>query len=94
MSQDNGIYVIETYGPEYRVAYAHAIDNIFGKFSDETLHWEGNAEMMREYFGKSQVFTDIESALDWAEELSYDYEYLEDGVCVITEFKEIKFNKE
>lgn len=94
MSADNGIYVIETHGPEYRVAYVHAIDNIFGKFSDETLRWVGDVGMIREYFRDSKVYSDLESALDMAEVMSYDYDYLEDGVCVITEFKEIKFNEE
>jgi hypothetical protein len=93
MSQDNGVYVLQTYGPEFRVTYAQAIDNVFGKFDDETLHWTGNVEMMRKYFGESQVFQNLEEALDFAEQLSYDYEYLEDGVCVLTDFKEIKFNE-
>jgi hypothetical protein len=92
MSADNGVYVLQTYGPEYRVAYAQAIDNIFGKFNDETLHWDGNLEMMREYFGKSEIYPNLEEALDKAEALSYDYEYLEDGVCVITEFQTLKFS--
>jgi len=94
MSADNGIYVLQTYGPEYRVAYAQAIDNIFGKFNDETLHWDGNKEMMLEYFKESKVYTNLEDALDKAEEMSYSYDYLEDGVCVITEFKEFKLNEE
>ena len=92
LSQDNGIYILETQGPEFRVAYAQAIDNIFGKFNDETLHWDGNVEMMRQYFGKSQVHKDLNDALDAANGLSYDYEYLEDGVCVITEFHHINFS--
>jgi hypothetical protein len=93
MSADNGIYVLQTYGPEFRVAYAHAIDNIFGTFSDETLHWTGNVEMMRRYFGESKVYDNLEEALDIAQTLSYDYDYLEDGVCVIREFESIKFNE-
>lgn len=94
MSADNGIYVLQTYGPEFRVAYAQAVDNIFGKFNDETLHWDGNVEMMKRYFGNSKVYSNLEEALDVAEEMSYDYEYLEDGVCVINEFQEINLNEE
>ena len=43
MSADNGIYVLFTEsekGPEYRVAYAHAIDTIYGKFNDVTFRYE------------------------------------------------------
>lgn len=93
MSADNGVYVLQTYGPEFRVVYAQAIDNIFGKFNDETLHWDGNPDMMVEYFGKSKVYTDLDDAMNEAERLSYDYDYLEDGVCLITDFREMKFGE-
>lgn len=91
MSADNGVYILQTYGPEFRVAYAHGIDNIYGNFNDETSHWEGDPEMFLEYFGKSKVFDNLEEALDFATNLSYDYEYLEYGVCLISDFKEKNF---
>lgn len=93
MSADNGVYILQTYGPEFRVAYAQAIDNIYGEFSDETLHWEGNLDAMHSVFGKSRVFTDIEDAFDAAQTMSFDYDYLEDGVCLIQDFAETKFDK-
>lgn len=93
MSADNGIYVLHTQGPEFRVAYVQCIDNIYGKFNDETLHWEGNLPMIRECFGNSAVFKNLEEALDVAEELSYAYEYLEDGVCLIPDFEWLNFNE-
>lgn len=92
MSADNGIYILRTKGPEYRVAYHQAIDNIYGNFSDESLRWQGDPEAMLEYFGKAPVFTDMESALDKAEEMVYNYDYLEDGICVISDFKDWDFN--
>lgn len=95
MSADNGIYILETKrdenSSEYRVAYAQAIDNIFGKFNDDTYHWEPNLEMMKNYFGNSSVHDNLIDALDKAEKMSYDYEYLEDGVCVLSDFSEIPF---
>lgn len=94
MSADNGVYVLETAGPEFRVAYAQAIDSVFGKFNSETLHWDGNLKMMQRIFGESEVYKDLDQALDVAEQLSYHYEYLEDGVCVITEFSDVKFSKD
>lgn len=92
MSADNGIYILETKGPEYRVAYHQNIDEIYGNFSDESFQWQGDPEVILEYFDKAPVFPSMESALDKAEELSYDYEYLEDGICVISDFKDWDFN--
>lgn len=50
--------------------------------------------MIREYFRDSLVYKNLEDALDKAEELHYNYEYLEDGICVIDEFKELDFNED
>jgi len=93
MSADNGVYVLQTYGPEFRVVYAQAIDNIFGKFNDETLHWDGDDEMIVKYFSESEVFATIDEALNKAELIAEEYDYLEDGVCVIREFSEKKFSE-
>ena len=93
MSADNGVFVLQTEGPEFRVAYAGAIDNIYGSFSDDTLRWEGDMDRMIDVFGSSKVFNNLEEALDEAEKMSYDYEYLEYGVCLIPDFKELKFGK-
>lgn len=95
MSADSGVYLLQTKGetgPEYRVVYAQAIDNIYGKFNEETNHWDGNPEMMLDYFGQSEVFTDLEQAWDHANHLAEEYEWLEDGVCLIRDFSEREFS--
>lgn len=92
MSADNGIYVLFTEtekGPEYRVAYASAIGNIYGKFNEELFRYEGDIPNILSVFQESEVFHNLNEALDFAETLEYDHEYLEDGVCVISEFKEL-----
>lgn len=91
MSADNGIYVLLTEtekGPEYRVAYAHAIDYIYGKFNEETFRYDGNADAILSVFGESEVFHTLNEALDKAEELEQNYDYLEDGIAVISDFKD------
>jgi hypothetical protein len=93
MSADNGIYILHTSGPEFRVAYSQAIDNIYGKFNDNTLHWDGDMDRMIDVFGMSKVYLFLEEALDEAEKMSYTYPYLEDGVCVISDFQELKFGQ-
>ena len=93
MSADNGIYILQTAGPEFRVAYHHNIDEIYGNFSDESFQWQGDPQSMVEYFQDAPMFSNLEDALDMAEELVYDYAYLEDGICVISDFKDWDFNK-
>ena len=44
------------------------------------------------YFQTDKMFSNLEEALDYAAELSYNYDYLEDGICVIKDFKDWNFN--
>jgi len=92
MSADNGVYILQTAGPEFRVAYQQNIDDIYGNFSDDTLQWQGDLEMILEYFQNAPMFSDLESALDKAADIAYNYEYLEYGICVIRDFKDWDFN--
>jgi len=92
MSADNGIYILQTRGPEFRVAYGQAIDNVYGNFSDESFQWQGDPVCMLEYFQDAPMLTELEEALDKAEEMSYDYDYLEDGICVISDFSDWDFH--
>lgn len=93
MSADNGIYILQTNGPEFRIAHAQGIDQVYGEFSDESYQWQGDPEMMLHYFQDAPMFSNLEEALDYAKELSYTYEYLEYGICVITDFKDWDFNR-
>lgn len=95
MSADNGIYVLLTEtvnGPEYRVTYAHAIDNIYGDYNHDIGRYEGNVKNIVSVFGEAPIFHSLNEALDFAEEMEQNSEnYLEDGVCVITDFKDLSF---
>jgi hypothetical protein len=93
MSADNGIYILETKGPEYRVAHHQNIEEIYGNFSDESFQWQGDPEIIWQYFCNAPMFTDGKKALDYAIELSYSYDYLEYGICQVTEFKDWDFNR-
>lgn len=91
MSADNGIYVFLTEterGPEYRVAHAQAIDNIYGEWDPVGAKYKGNTEAILDVFNESEVFYTLNEALDKAEELENDIGYTEDGICVISDFKE------
>ena len=80
MSADNGIYILQTEGPEFRVAYQQNIDDIYGNFSDESFRWQGDPETMFSYFGDAPVFPNLEEALDKAEELKdWDFNKLKEN---------------
>ena len=91
MSVDNGIYVLFTdseKGPEYRVAYAHSIGNIYGSWNVETAKYEGDLNSIKDTFSESEVFYTLNEALDYADAIQYDIGDTEDGICVINEFKD------
>lgn len=99
MSADNGVYTLITAaaggGKEYRVAYAHAIENIFTEDvcmdagteycnCRDALVWSPdvklNAAYVVEYFGDSRVYTTPEEAATYAQALEDEHTYeCEDG---------------
>ena len=91
MSMDNGIYVFLTEtdnGPEYRVAHAFSIDNIYGEWNEKTAKYNGDIQAIVSTFSESEVFYTLNDALDKAEEIQGDVGYTEDGICVISDFKD------
>lgn len=92
MSSDNGTYILQTYGPEYRVVHCQAIDNIYGTWCKETNTFLPNAEQLVDYFGKSEVFQDIEKAWDFALALDDEVSYSEYGTCLIRDFEAYSFD--
>ena len=93
MSADNGIYILQTKGPEYRVAYHQNIDEIYGNFSDDSFQWPGDPDMMFLYFGDAPMFSTQEEAIEYASKLTKNYDYLEYGICVIHNFSDWDFNR-
>ena len=90
MSADNGIYILLTdgeKGPEYRVTYATAIDNIYGEWNVDTAKYDGNIQAIKQTFGEAKVFFTLNEALDYAENCEHEAGYLEDGICVISDFQ-------
>lgn len=64
MSADNGIYIAQ-FQDGYRVAHAQAIENI-------DYYSEGDPErikVIKQYFGKSEVYDTIDKAIDRANEI-------------------------
>lgn len=95
MSADNGIYILTTVKsskqegyshvkcepyPVYRVAYAQAIDNF--DWYREYQHYNLGAYMLQTW-GKSKVYTSYEEAMQAADDLYKQYEYVEYGISNI-----------
>lgn len=75
MSADNGVYILETKGPEWRVAYAHTLD-------EPILH---------KLFLSSPVFTVRDHAEMYAEGLADQHLYLEYGICLLDIYNHMSF---
>ena len=89
MSADNGVYILETKGPEYRVIHAQAIDNIAWN-GDEYWDGEWNSKCIQEYFGKAEKFNNLDEAYKEAVKIHNQYEWTEYGICVLP-YPEKKF---
>jgi len=92
MSSDNGTYILQTYGPEYRVMHMQAIDNIYGTYIPESGKYVPNSKAIVESFASSKVFTNLEEAWDFALDMDSQVEYSEYGTCFITEFETYTFS--
>jgi hypothetical protein len=79
VSADNGIYVLESTGPEYRVAHAQAIENICWKPD----MGEFNRKKVVLYFGGCHVLRDRRKALIEAERQAKGCPILEYGIQFI-----------
>lgn len=92
MSADNGTYILQTYGPEYRIAHTQAIDNIYSKFDELTSTYQPDIDVIIECFGTSKVYTQVEDAWDAAFNLDEEHSWSEYGVCLISDFSDQKFS--
>ena len=82
MSVDNGIYILQTEGPEFRVQHCMAIDNI--NWDDVNKTYTSDEDICiknaREIFVNAPLFTDENEAVLFAHKCSKEYEILEYGV--------------
>lgn len=89
MSADNGIYILVTEGPEFRVAHCQAIENIEWQPNYHGL----NKEEILVYFATCKVLNNLEDAFNYAKKLSEDYYVLEYGICIL-DHEEVLFPME
>lgn len=94
MSADNGIYIVETAGPEFRVEHMTAVENLNWDKTKENFTNDPNVIInnVRDRFFTSPVFTSKSAALEYAAEQAKKCYILEYGISfVCEEVKNIKF---
>jgi len=89
MSADNGIYILESEGPEWRVVTAQAIENInWNETTRQVENGHFNMIEVKQYFGGCKVFKTFEDAKNEAFRIEEaiaksDFPVLEYGICII-----------
>lgn len=92
MSADDGTYILQTQGPEFRIAQTQAIDNIYQEYFSEKNSWSPCVERIVQTFGKSQVYTDLTEAWDAANLLEDKVGETEYGTSLIAQFSDYHFS--
>jgi hypothetical protein len=83
MSADNGVYILKT-KDQYRVAYAHAIENLWWNYVKRNSEQEMVSTRLVELYGKKRYTKDAETAMKVAQAIAKDSGYLEYGIQILT----------
>lgn len=92
MSIDNGTYILQTEGPEFRIARMQAVDNLFEEFVPATESWTPHVLTIVETYATSKVYRDLSEAWDAATALDEAGGETEYGPNLITDFQDYKFS--
>lgn len=82
MSADNGVYILKT-KDQYRVAYAHAIENLWWNFIKIRNEDEMVSTRLVELYGRKRYTRDAEKAMKVAQAIARDSGYLEYGIKIL-----------
>jgi len=84
---DDAVCILETKGPEYRVAWVESIKNIFGDLDDDTLDFSPNTTYIQQVFDSSCVFFTYTLALNEAKRIAATCMPLEHGIIFVDNFR-------
>lgn len=93
MSADNGTYILETKGPEYRIASFQNVEEIYGDWDSEANVWNPNQDMIRDNYITSKVYTELDEAWDAAVEHNDAQPVSEYGVNLLSDFSHKTFEE-
>jgi len=88
MSQDASVVVLQTLDG-YRVAMVFAAINLYIWHQHA---WKVNKEMLRMTFAGVAKYEDYEKAIEAANKIYDEHEYIEYGICVMREFFQTDFD--
>lgn len=92
MSADDGVYILETKGPEYRISHMSAVDNLYYEYNVLDIRWIPNVTVLMEAFRDSKVFTELTEAWDAATLLEDSIGMTEYGISLISDFSKYSFS--
>lgn len=96
---DDAFVVLKTKNPdqneseyEYRVSYTGNIEKLYGVFDDVTGKWKGDNGIILDLFAEQIIFTDMDEALAYAQDMISATEIPEFGIVVMKDFQYKNFN--
>ena len=85
MSADNGIYILKTEGPEYRIAHLQAVENV--NWDHDSNNYTDDPDVMihnaRQMWSPCEIFFEESLALIYAAKLLRRESICEYGICFI-----------
>jgi hypothetical protein len=91
---ESGFFILKTLDPtlknyEYRLAYSENLPDIYGKYNDSVLNWEGNSEEIWKTFKTCFLTSDESIAYQQAEKMSANLgKETECGIMIIQTFRD------
>lgn len=92
MSSDNGVYVLQTKGPQFRIAHMQNVTALFEEYNVADKTWTPNILTIVEVYATSAVYESLDEAWDAASNMEDDIGWTEYGTNLITDFKEYSFS--
>lgn len=97
-STDDAFVVLVTKNPdreesefEYRVSYSPNIEELYGIFDTTTGKWSGDSGIILDLFAEQIVFTDLDTAVEHAQEWIIMTDTPEFGIVVMKDFQSKSF---
>jgi hypothetical protein len=84
---EQGVFILETAGPEYRVSDAVSYHMVFSEWGPNG-QWLYDPDKIKSVFEKSKAYSDLDSAMARARtKVLTTPNYLEWGICVVDNWK-------
>lgn len=101
MMSDDAVVVLVTKNPsddevsdyEYRVSYTDNLEKLYGIFDPDTGKWAGDNGIILDLFSEKTVYTDLDVAVDTAQDLIAEMKEPEFGIMIMRDFQTKYFHE-